>query len=81
MDRLTIDMRSPVPSYRQLADQLRQRIVSGEIEPDEQLPSLKQIQDETGLAVKTIRHGVSLLVAEGLVYTVPGRGSFAAGRA
>lgn len=76
MDRLTIDTRSPVPSYRQLAGQLRQAIVSGQIQPDEPLPSLTTIQQETGLAVKTIRQGIAVLVDEGLANTVPGRGTF-----
>jgi DNA-binding GntR family transcriptional regulator len=77
MERLVIDTRSPVPSYRQLADQLRARIDSGQIGPDGQLPSITYIQQETGLAVGTIRQGIALLVEEGVAYTVPGRGTFA----
>lgn len=74
---LTIDLRSPVPSYQQLAAQLRQRIRAGEIGPDEPLPSITRIQQETGLAVTTIRRAISLLADEGLAYTVPGRGTYA----
>jgi DNA-binding GntR family transcriptional regulator len=33
---------------------------------------------ETGLAVGTVRKAVGVLVTEGLVYTVPGRGTFVA---
>ncbi len=75
---LAIDLRSPVPSYIQLASQLRGRITSGEIGPDEPLPSLTRIQQETGLAVSTIRRAIGVLEAEGLVYTVRGRGTYAA---
>lgn len=81
MEPLAIDKRSPVPSYRQLADRLRERIESGEIAPDDPLPSLTRIQQETGLAVKTIRQGIALLTAEGYAYTVPGRGTFARAKA
>jgi DNA-binding GntR family transcriptional regulator len=77
MAPLKIDTRSPVPSYRQLANQLRERIEAGQIGPDEQLPSITYIQQETGLAVGTIRQGIALLVEEGVAYTVPGRGTFA----
>jgi GntR family transcriptional regulator len=80
MQPLVIDTRSPVPSYRQLADQLRDRITSKEILPEDQLPSLTAIQQETGLAVKTIRQGIAVLVAEGYAYTVPGRGTYARAR-
>lgn len=80
MHPLVIDTRSSVPSYRQLADQLRAAIESGEIAPDEQLPSLTRIRQETGLAPGTIQQGIRLLVAEGTAYTVPGRGTFAGSR-
>ena len=78
--RLTVDFRSPVPSYRQLAAQLREAITSGEIAPDEALPSLQRMTQETGLAMSTVRHAVKVLMEEGLVYTVPGRGTFAGPR-
>jgi DNA-binding GntR family transcriptional regulator len=77
MAPLKIDTRSPVPSYRQLADQLRERITSGEIAPDGALPSITAIQQETGLAVGTIRQAIRVLTDEGTAYVVPGRGTFA----
>lgn len=77
MKPLVIDIRSPEPSYVQLASQLRKAIKSGQIAPDEPLPSLVRIRQETGLAPGTIRRGIDLLVEEGLVYVVPGRGTFA----
>ena len=80
MKPLAIDPRSSVPSYRQLADQLRAAIESGEIGPGEALPSINRIKQETGLAVGTIRHAIDVLVEEGTAYTVPGRGTFAAER-
>ena len=80
MNPLAVDPRSSVPSYRQLADQLRAAVESGEIAPGEPLPSITRIRQETGLAVGTIRHAVDVLTEEGIVYTVPGRGTFAAAR-
>lgn len=77
-DELAIDLRSPVPSYQQLAGQLRERITTGAIAPDEPLPSITRIQQETGLAVTTIRRAIALLTDEGIAYTVPGRGTYAA---
>jgi GntR family transcriptional regulator len=77
MEPLVIDTRSPVPSYQQLAAQLRERIASGEIGPDEALPSITYIRQETGLAVGTIRAAIAMLVEQGSAYTVPGRGTYA----
>lgn len=80
MDRLTIDPHAPEPSYRQLADQLRARIISGQIGPREPLPSLTFMVQETGLALNTVRRAVDVLIEEHLAYTVPGRGTYAAAR-
>ena len=79
MDRLVIDPHAPEPSYRQLADQLRARIRSGQIAPREALPSITFMQQETGLAVNTIRKAIDILVEEQLVVTVPGRGTYVTG--
>ncbi len=79
MDRpLTVDTRSAIPSYVQLASLLRDAIMSGEIGPHEALPSLQRMVQETGLSMVTVRHAVRVLVEEGLVYSVPGWGTFAA---
>jgi GntR family transcriptional regulator len=76
--RLVIDDRSPEPSYKQLARQLRERIRSGQIEPGGALPSITTLTGETGLAVQTVRRGIALLAEEGWAITVPGRGTYAA---
>jgi DNA-binding GntR family transcriptional regulator len=77
---ITIDTLSREPSYLQLASVLRARIQSGQIPPGGALPSLTFLAQETGLAVGTIRRAIKVLADEGLVVTVPGRGSFAARR-
>lgn len=76
--RLAIDFRSPEPSYKQLADQLRAAITSGEIGPGEALPSLAQMVTETALSMSTVQRAVKVLAGEGLVVAVPGRGVYAA---
>ena len=80
MQPLRIDTRSSEPSYAQLARQLRDAIVSGEIEPDGELPSQNRIRQETGLAPGTIQRAIGVLIDEGVAYTVPGRGTFAGSR-
>jgi GntR family transcriptional regulator len=77
---IKIDLRSREPSYLQLAAILRGRIESGEIGPEEALPSITFLVQETGLAVGTVRKAIKILADEGLVVTVPGRGSFATKR-
>jgi GntR family transcriptional regulator len=73
---IDIDMRSQVPSYRQLADQIRVAIASGEYGPDDAIPSLRELQQRSGLALATVQHAIRVLVDDGLVVSVPGRGTF-----
>lgn len=71
-----IDFRSKTPSYKQLADKLRQAIADGEYGPDEAIPSLTRLKQQTGLSQGTIQRSIRILEDEGLVYTVSGRGTF-----
>jgi GntR family transcriptional regulator len=72
--KIEIDPSSPVHPYQQLANQLRALISSGEI--TNQVPSITKLTEWTDLAVGTVRRGIDILVKEGLVETVPGRGTF-----
>ena len=71
---MKIDPESPEHPYVQLARQLRARIEAGYITAV--LPSLTQLAEETGLALNTVRRAIKMLEDEGLIYTVPGRGTF-----
>ena len=71
---MKIDPASPDHPYVQVADQLRARIISREI--TSLLPSIMELTEETGLAPNTIRRAIKILIDEGLVQTIPGRGTF-----
>lgn len=71
---MKIDETSPEHPYLQLAGLLRADIASGKI--TNQLPSITKLTEETHLAVGTVRRAINILVKEGLVETVPGRGTF-----
>lgn len=62
--------------YLQLATILRERIVSGQIPAGGKLPSLMELEEESGLARNTVRKSLDLLKAEGLIVASPGRGMF-----
>lgn len=65
-----------MPVYQQLAAILRKRIERGDLPPNRPIPSVARLQQEYGLARGTILHTVRVLVDEGLVYVVPGKGTF-----
>ncbi|WP_433174171.1 GntR family transcriptional regulator [Actinoallomurus sp. CA-150999] len=76
MAEIEIDRDGPVAPYRQLANMLRERIRAGEIPPGERIPSEARLHTATGCARATIRRAVGVLVDEGLVTTVPYRGTY-----
>lgn len=58
----------------QLAGLLREGIRAGEIGP--RIPSIMELADQTGLSPATVKRALRLLREEGLIYAVPGRGTF-----
>jgi GntR family transcriptional regulator len=81
MDVPQINPRGAEPPYRQIAAWLRARIEAGEFRPGEDpLPSEKDLVQLFGVARDTARRAVQLLRDEGLVVTVPQRGTYVADR-
>jgi GntR family transcriptional regulator len=72
---VTVDHGAPEPAYQQLADVLRARIAKGEWRSGP-LPSVKQLQQEYGVGRDTVLRAVEILRTEGLVFTVPRRGTY-----
>jgi GntR family transcriptional regulator len=75
-----IDPIAPVPPYRQIAEILRRRITAGEYRPDTRIPTESELVEEFEVARTTARRAVSVLREEGLIYTVPNRGSYVTGQ-
>lgn len=74
-----VDHRSPVALYLQLAEVLRAEIKSGKLGPHDPIPSESYLQQEHEVSRQTVRKAVAVLRDEGLVYTLPQRGSYVAG--
>lgn len=65
------------PAYKALAGSLRDEIRAGAFPPTRRLPTDAELTRKFGLSRQTVRQAFGELVAEGLVYRVRGRGTFA----
>lgn len=72
----TIERTSPVPYYEQLFEILRKQIQSGQIAPDERLPSELELCRDYGLSRATVRQTLSKLESDGFAHRIPRRGVF-----
>src|SRR4029077_6147531 len=63
------------PMYRQIADDLRGKIDSGEIAHGAQLPTEIELMDEYSASRNTVRDAIKLLTTRGMVEPRPGQGA------
>lgn len=73
-----LDQANPTPLYEQIAQQIKERILSGELPPGTQLPSIRQLAGELLTSVITTKRAYQELEAEGMITTRPGVGSVVA---
>lgn len=75
---LNLDFRDARPIYEQVKDGLRRLMVTGAIQEGEKLPSVRSLASRLAINPNTIQRAYESLEAEGYLYSVPGKGSFAA---
>lgn len=73
---ILISNSSKTPVYLQIATQIRQAMLKGELSEGEALPSVRSLSSELSVSVITIKKAYDLLEDQGLVVTQAGRGTF-----
>jgi len=73
---IVLDYRDSRPLYQQVKDSLRRMMLTGLLEPDEKLPSVRSLATQLAINPNTIQRACAELEAEGYIYSVAGRGSF-----
>ena len=64
------------PGYLQIADDLRQQIDDGRLEPGQSLPSTARLRDEYEVSAGVVKAAISVLRTEGVVIGQQGKGVF-----
>lgn len=73
-----IDNKSGEPIYNQIYSQIKRQIMSGELEADEMLPSIRGLAKDLRISFITTKRAYEELEKEGFIYTLPAKGCYVA---
>lgn len=74
--QIEIDLKSKIPIYVQIIDQIKHMIASGVLRPEDQLPTVRQLATDLRVNFNTIARSYRMLDDEGLISTQHGRGTY-----
>ena len=72
----SIDLTSRIPIYEQIYQKIVNLIINGTLAENDQLPSVRSLAKSTGVNPNTVSKAYQELERNGVIYSVPGRGSF-----
>ena len=75
---ISINPRDPRPIYLQIKEGLCRLILSGAVKTGERLPSVRELAGQLAINPNTIQRAYRELESDGFIYSVSGKGSFAA---
>lgn len=64
------------PEYLKIVDAIKNRITSEEIKPGDVIQSENLLCEEFNVSRMTVRKGLAVLVNEGYIYSIPGKGNY-----
>lgn len=79
MGAITVDTRDRKPIWEQLVSNIKSLVLRGILKPDEQLPSVRALAGELAINPNTIQKAYAELERQGIICSLPGRGSFITG--
>ncbi|WP_158228445.1 GntR family transcriptional regulator [Pseudonocardia sp. MH-G8] len=65
-----------MPEYERIAGDIRRQIRDSALAPEDRLPSAAALSDHYGVSMITAKNAMNVLRSEGLIYGVPGKGTF-----
>lgn len=77
----TIDNLSGVPVYEQIVRQTETFILTGILPADAPMPSVRAVAAEISANPNTIQKAYTQMLGRGVIYAVPGKGSFVSAKA
>lgn len=74
--KIQLDLKSGVPFYRQIVDQVRSAIATSQVEAGDRLPTVRQLAVDLSINPNTVSRAYTELELTGLVETHMGSGTF-----
>ena len=71
-----VDLHSRTPIYEQLCKRVVEMVIKGQLKPADKLPSVRELAKELGVNPNTVSKAFQMLERDGIINSVPGRGSF-----
>ena len=75
---ILIDNKSGTPIYDQIYSQIKGQIISGALQQDELLPSIRGLAKDLRISFITTKRAYEELEKEGFIYTLPDKGCYVA---
>lgn len=73
---IIISNQSVIPLYQQISEQIKNLIVTGELEAGEMVPSIRGLAKELKVSIITTKRAYEELEVEGFIETLPGKGTY-----
>jgi GntR family transcriptional regulator len=73
---LEIDFRSGIPIYLQVVERIKERLASGQLQPGDQLPTVRSLALELRVNFNTIARAYRIMDESGIISTQQGRGTY-----
>ncbi len=76
---IKLDYKNPKPLHEQITQGIKELIICGGFLPNDQLPSVRELSVDLTVNPNTVQRAYRTLEAEGIIYSIRGKGSFVAG--
>ena len=76
--QILIDNKSGAPIYDQIYSQIKAQIISGALQENDQLPSIRGLAKDLRISFITTKRAYDELEKEGFLYSIQGKGTFVA---